>query len=104
MVFLPNPRLGQMPDVPDSVPLCDFILDETYGRRRIAESLNPFVCALTARSITAQQQKDDVAALSRTLAKALQWKVNEGSEYDKVAVIFAQNLVDIMTLTWLYID
>jgi hypothetical protein len=37
--------------------------------------------------------KENVDHLSRALSKELRWKVNEGSEYDKVAGIFALNTV-----------
>jgi hypothetical protein len=40
-----------------------------------------------------QKFKENVDHLSRTLSKELRWKVNGGSEYDKVAGIFALNTV-----------
>jgi len=117
MVFYPEPFVGQIPEIPDTLPICDFVLDEKHGRRPIAESLDPYTCGLTGKTITAQQQKDRVGHLARALAKEFGWRVNEGSEYDKVVGVFAFNTVraeapdslcptdgsrqiDIMTLSW----
>lgn len=100
MVFLPDPKLGlDLPEIPDSVPLCDFIPDEKYGRRPLGESLDPFICSTTAKSLSVYEQKARVAALSCALHQTLGWRVNEGSEFDKVAVIFAPNMV-----CWQYND
>jgi acyl-CoA synthetase (AMP-forming)/AMP-acid ligase II len=100
MVFHPPAVSGKIPEVPDTVPICDFILDEKHGRKPISKSWDPYVCGLTGSSFSMQEQKDRVDHLSRALAKELGWKVNEGSEYDKVAGVFALNTVDIMTLNW----
>ncbi|EXJ79692.1 hypothetical protein A1O3_07973 [Capronia epimyces CBS 606.96] len=100
MVFTPPSWLPKLPPVPDTVPICDFILDERYGRRPLSDSWDPYTCGLSGRSITARQQKENVDKLARGLAKEFGWKVNGGSEFDKVAGIFALNTIDIMTLSW----
>ena len=90
--------LPQLLEVPDTVPICDFMLDEKHGRLPIAKSKEAYTCGLTGKSVSAQQQKDDVDKLSRALAKEFGWEVNEGSEYDKVAGVFALNTVWNCTL------
>jgi hypothetical protein len=93
MVFYPPKWVPTLGDIPDTVPLCDFVLDEKHGRRPMSKSRDPFTCALSGRSCSMQKLKEKVDRLSRTLSKELGWKVNEGSEYDKVAGIFSLNTV-----------
>jgi len=93
MVFYPEKWVPELPEIPDDVPICDFMLDEQYGRRPYAESWDTYTCALSGRSITASQQRDHVEKLSRALARQFGWKVNEGTEYDKVVGVFALNTV-----------
>jgi len=95
MVFYPPacvPKLREE-DVPDTVPICDFMFDEQYGRFPIAKSKDPYTCGLTGKTITAQQQKERVTHLARALSKEFGWEVNKGSEFDKVAGVFAFNTV-----------
>lgn len=92
-MFYPPKLAGKVSQIPDTVSIHDFMLNEEHGRRRIAESLDPYTCGLTGKTFTAQQQKDRVAVLARAISRQLGWKVNEGSEYDKVAGIFAFNTV-----------
>jgi hypothetical protein len=33
MVFYPPAFVEKLPEVPDTVPICDFMLDEKHGRR-----------------------------------------------------------------------
>ena len=93
MVFYPPSFISKLPEVPDSVPICDFILDEQHGRRPLSESWDPYICGLSGTRITAKQQKERVDHLARALANEFGWKVNEGSEHDKVVGVFALNTV-----------
>ena len=93
MVFYPPKWVPALGNVPDTVPLCHFVLDEKHGRHPMSKSKDPFTCALSGTSYSTQMFKENVDLLSRTLSKELRWKVNEGSEYDKVAGIFALNTV-----------
>jgi hypothetical protein len=98
MVFYPPawvPKLSEE-DVPDTVPICDFMFDDQYGRSPITKSKDPYTCGLTGKTITAQQQKERVTYLARALSKEFGWKVNKGSEYDKVAGVFALNTVGLL--------
>lgn len=98
MVFYPEKWVPELPEIPDNVPICDFMLDEQYGRRPYSESWDTYTCALSGRSITATQQRDHVEKLSRALAQQFGWKVNEGTEYDKVVGVFALNTVWYMPI------
>lgn len=100
MVFYPPKLAGDLPEVPDTVPICDFMLNEEHGRKPIAQSWNPYVCGLTGSTFSMQEQKDRVKDLAKALSKELGWEVNKGTEYDKVAGVFALNTIDIMTLSW----
>jgi len=93
MGFYPPSWLPKLPEIPDTVPICDFILDEQYGRCPYSESRDTYTCGLSGRTIGARQQKESVETLARGLAKEFGWKVNEGSEYDKVVGVFALNTV-----------
>merc|ERR1712000_414869 len=100
MVFYPPPWVPKLPEIPDTVPICEFMLDEKYGRRPYSDSWDAYTCGLSGKSITARQQKENVDKLARALAKEFGWKVNEGTEYDKVVGVFALNTIDIMSLSW----
>ena len=93
MVFTSPAFMGELPEVPDTVPICDFMLDEKHGRRPYAQSWDPYTCGLTGKTIKAMEQKTRVDHLSRSLAKELGWEVNAGHEMDKVAGVFAFNTV-----------
>ncbi len=93
MLFTPPDASPPMVEVPDTVPICDFMFDEQYGRRPISESLDTYTCGITGRTITAHDQKERVGLLARSLADEMGWAVNEGSEYDKVVGVFALNTV-----------
>ncbi|KAK5468099.1 hypothetical protein LTS15_001073 [Exophiala xenobiotica] len=100
MVFYPPPWVPKLPEIPDTVPICEFMLDEKHGRRPYSDSWDAYTCGLSGKSITAVQQKESVDKLARALAKEFGWKVNEGTEYDKVVGVFALNTIDIMSLSW----
>ncbi|KAI4200928.1 MAG: hypothetical protein LQ350_003614 [Teloschistes chrysophthalmus] len=98
MVFTPPAWVPKMPfDPPDSIPICDFMLDERYGRRPLEDSRPPFTCGLTGFGYTALQLKVRVDKLARALSKELGWQPNKGSEWDKVAGVFS---IDTVTLAW----
>ncbi|KAI4104072.1 MAG: hypothetical protein L6R37_003478 [Teloschistes peruensis] len=101
MVFTPPAWVPEMPfDPPDSIPICDFMLDERYGRRPLEDSRPPLTCGLTGFGYTAIQVKDRVDKLASALSKELGWQPNKGSEWDKVAGVFSVNTIDTVTLAW----
>lgn len=98
MVFVPPSSAQALPEIPDTVSICDFIFDEKHGRRPTATSLDGYVCGISGKRVSASQQKDQVGWLASSLAQNLGWKVNEGSEFDKVIAIFALNTVSCLFL------
>ncbi|KAK6580225.1 hypothetical protein PZA11_007247 [Diplocarpon coronariae] len=100
MVFLPPSWVPQLSPIPDSVPISQFMHDESYGRRPLKTSRNPFTCGISGRTYTATELVERVDHLATALAGDLGWQPNEGTEWDKVVGIFALNTVDTMTLAY----
>jgi hypothetical protein len=69
------------------------MLDDAYGRRPLKTSRNPFTCGISGKTYTAQEMVDRTDLLARALAKEFGWQPNQGTEWDKVAGIFALNTV-----------
>ena len=80
-------------DPPDTVPICDFILDDKHRNLPLNEAKNFFTCGLTGKTYSPFQVKERTDLLARGLLQELGWKVNEGSEYDKVVGVFSVNTV-----------
>jgi hypothetical protein len=94
MVFYPPEWVPKLPfEPPDTVPICDFFLDEQHGRRDLGGSLDPYTCGISGLSFTAIDQKQRTEHLARALAEELGWAVNQGTEFDKVAGVFTLNTV-----------
>ncbi|KAL8945046.1 MAG: hypothetical protein Q9216_000030 [Gyalolechia sp. 2 TL-2023] len=92
MVFTAPQSVPKLPfDPPDSIPICDLMLDEQYGRRALSDSRPPFTCGLTGAEYSAPEVKKRVEQLARALSKELGWEPNKGTEWDKVAGIFSVN-------------
>lgn len=100
MPFLPPKWTPQCPEIPDTLSIPDFMFNEEHGRAAYSESRDAYTCGITGRRISAQQLKENHICIARALAKELGWKVNEGTEYDKVCGIFALNTVDVMSVNW----
>lgn len=69
------------------------MLEEDYGRRPLATSEPPFTCGLSGLEYSASEVKQRVENLSRSLAVELGWAPDVGTEWDKVAAVFALNTV-----------
>jgi len=94
MPFYPPPWVPELPfDPPDSIPICDFLLDEQYDRFPHRDSRPPFVCGLTGKSYSSTEVRERVDLLARGLAKELGWQPNKGTEWDKVIGVFSVNTV-----------
>ncbi|KAI4175363.1 MAG: hypothetical protein LQ343_001738 [Gyalolechia ehrenbergii] len=101
MVFTTPPSVPKLPfDPPDSIPICDFMLDEQYGRYALSDSRPPFTCGLTGVEYSAPEVKERVEKLARALSRELGWEPNKGTEWDKVAGVFSVNTIDTLTLSW----
>lgn len=97
MVFTAPSWVPKLPfEPPDSIPLCDFMLDEQYGRRALKTSRPPFTCGLNGFEYSAIELKDRVNKLARALSKELGWQPNKGTEWDKVAGVFSVNTVGLV--------
>jgi hypothetical protein len=93
MVFLPSKEAGELGPVPDSIPICEFILNEKYGRVAHDSSRDPYTCGLTGKSYSSREVIDRVDHLARGLSKEFGWAPNQGSEWDKTLAVFALNTV-----------
>ncbi|PSR80534.1 4-coumarate-CoA ligase [Coniella lustricola] len=99
MLFRPNAALPELPSIPNTVPLVDFIFENKHGRCPLTESLDPYVCGISGSSISAVAQKQRVNQLARALQEELGWQVNQGKSLEKVVGIFALNNIDFMTVS-----
>ena len=80
-------------EIPDTLSIGDFMLNEQYGRYPLAKSRPPFVCGLSGKAPSATDVKEQVELLARGLSKELGWQPNEGNEWDKVAAVYSLNTV-----------
>ncbi|KAI4747528.1 phenylacetyl-CoA ligase-like protein [Aureobasidium sp. EXF-12298] len=87
-------------DIPDSISVDKFILDENYERHPLGYSRPPFTCGLTGKQYSALEVKERVDFLARGLSKELGFLPNKGSEWDKVIGLFSINTIDTLTLAW----
>jgi hypothetical protein len=93
MVFHPPKGAPALQSPPDNVAICDFMLDERYGRYPLGYSKDPFTCGITGKSYSALETVDRVEYLASALAKEFGWHPNRGTEWDKVVGIFSVNTV-----------
>ena len=94
MVFTAPPWVPKLAfDPPDSIPISEFMLNESYGRHPLAQSRPPFTCGLTGAEYSAVEVRERVDKLARALSKELDWQANRGTEWDKVAGVFSLNTV-----------
>lgn len=101
MVFTSPSWVPKLPfDPPDSIPICDFMLEEHYGRHPLGYSNNPFTCGLTGKTYSSLEVRERVDYLARGLAKELGFHPNKGSEWDKVIAVFSVNTLDTLPLAW----
>ncbi|KAK2739432.1 hypothetical protein FQN57_006561 [Myotisia sp. PD_48] len=100
MVFHSPAWVAPLPQIPDDIPICDFILDEKYGRMPFAQSSDPFTCGLSGRTYSAAKVAERVEILARALAVEFGWHPNHGSPMDKVVGIYSFNSIDYLVLCW----
>lgn len=94
MIFKTPDWVPKLPfDPPDSIPICEFMLNETYGRHPLGYSRAPFTCGLSGAEYSALEVKDRVDSLAKALSKELGWLPNKGTEWDKVIGVFSLNTV-----------
>ena len=94
MVLTPPAWVPKLPfDPPNSIPICDFMLKEEYGRHPLEQSRPMFTCGLTGVGYSTSEVRDRVEHLARGISKELGWQPNEGTEWDKVIGVFSLNTV-----------
>lgn len=96
MVFYPPKSAGELPEIPDNIPISDFILTEHYGRVPLGYSRDPYTCGVTGKSYSTLEVTERVDYLSRALAKEFNWAPNQGTEWDKTVGIFTLNSVSFL--------
>ncbi|KAH8819830.1 acyl-CoA synthetase [Xylogone sp. PMI_703] len=99
MVFIPPNWTPQCPDIPDNVPIPDFIFDDNYGRYPSLDSKPPFACGLSGKSYSTSETRQRIEFLARALSAELGWNAGEGTEWAKVLAVFSFNSIDTITLT-----
>ena len=97
MVFTPASWAGELPPIPDNIPISEFMLTDHYGRNPLGYSRDPFTCGFTGKSYSWLEVVDRVDYLSRALAKEFGWAPNKGTEWDKTVGVFSLNSVRCLT-------
>jgi hypothetical protein len=104
MVYYPPRSNPPLPPIPDSIPISEFMLDESYGRSSLSSSLHPFTCGLSGKTYSWFEVRDRVEFLARALAKEFGWNPNQGTEWDKVVGCFLLNTVSVWLLFFFLSD
>ncbi|KAL7917959.1 hypothetical protein ACQKWADRAFT_305462 [Trichoderma austrokoningii] len=99
MVFTPPSYLAQLPDIPDSITIEEFLRDEQHGRRPLAKSRNPYTCGLTGRTYTAAEVAKRTELLARAIGTRLGFNPSEDTEWERVVAIYSVNSIDYIPLT-----
>lgn len=96
MVFLPVKSAGELPPIPDNIPISEFMLNEKYGRVAHDDSRDPYTCGFTGKSYSSREVVSRVDHIARGLSKEFGWAPNQGSEWDKTLAVFTLNTVGWM--------
>ncbi|KJZ75725.1 hypothetical protein HIM_04882 [Hirsutella minnesotensis 3608] len=99
MVFVPPAWAPQLPDLPDSITVGEFINSESYGRCPFASARNPYTCGISGKSHGPSHVARRVDCLARAIGKRLGFSPNEGTAWDRVVAIYALNTIDYIPLT-----
>jgi hypothetical protein len=98
MPFKPPSWVPKLPfEIPDTIPLNDFMFDERYGRYSLIKSRSPFICGISGKAPSTLETKEQIEHLAKGLSKELGWLPNEGTEWNKVAGMFSVNTVSRAT-------
>ena len=80
MIFLPPASIPKLPfEVPDDIPVHEFLFNEKYGRRPLKDSLPAFTDAVTGKSYSPEDVRSQVEFLARSLSKRLGWKPEDSA-------------------------
>ncbi|KAE8356137.1 hypothetical protein BDV28DRAFT_127717 [Aspergillus coremiiformis] len=100
MVFLPPSCAGELPAIPDNIPISEFMLNDHHGRNNLQDSRDPFTCGITGKSYSWPQVAERVEYLARAFAKEFNWAPNKGTEWDKAVTVFSVNTIDTISVCW----
>ncbi|KAL5349668.1 hypothetical protein ACLOAV_004698 [Pseudogymnoascus australis] len=100
MVFTPPASSPAMTDIPDTVSLPDFLLDNKYRSVPHEQAKNPFTCGLSGKTYTSLEWKDRTGWLARALHQELGFQVNQGTEWEKVIGIYTLNTIDTLAVSF----
>ena len=78
MSFFPGASIPELPfEVPDDVPIHEFLFNEKYGRRPIKDSYPALTDGVTGQSYTADEVQEHIELLARSLSKRLGWRMED---------------------------
>ena len=100
MIFTSPPWVPNVSGlIPETLSVGEFVLNGDPCRPPTGRGREPFVEAISGRSVSIEVLTDRVDRLARALAKELGWSPNEGSPWDKVVAIFSLNTVSSLIRT-----
>ncbi|CAH0054955.1 unnamed protein product [Clonostachys solani] len=99
MVFHPPAWVPQLPEIPDSITVGEFLSNERHGRYNLDLSRSPYTCGLTGKTYTARDVVDRTECIARSLARRLRFDPHDGTEWDRVVCLFSLNTIDYIPLT-----
>ncbi|EUC40743.1 hypothetical protein COCMIDRAFT_107983 [Bipolaris oryzae ATCC 44560] len=100
MVFHPPEWVPQMPSIPDSTPILDFLLQEKFGRHKLSQSHSPFVCGISGREYSVHEVSERTTLIAKGLLKSLEWEIDSRKQWEKVVGVFAFNSIDTLPVAW----
>jgi hypothetical protein len=80
-------------DIPDDVPLTDFVFNDVYRPYKCDESPTPFLDSINGIGFTVQKTRQRVEWLAAGLAAHLDIDTSSGDVFDRVVGVFAVNNV-----------
>ncbi|KAF3068601.1 4-coumarate--CoA ligase [Trichoderma lentiforme] len=99
MVFTPPSYLPQLPEVPDSITIEEFLRNEQYGRYPVAKARNPYTCGITGTTYNAAQVAERIDYMARAISKRLGLNPNEETEWERVVALYSVNTIDYLPFT-----
>ncbi|KAH7185015.1 uncharacterized protein B0J16DRAFT_340773 [Fusarium flagelliforme] len=99
MAFHPPSWAPQLPNIPDSISVADFINTDKAGRKDFSSSRSPYTCGVTGQSRSAAEVAQRVDFLARGLAKNVAFDAHDGTAWDRVVAIYALNTIDYIPVT-----
>jgi D-aminopeptidase len=93
MTFNPPSWAPQLPNIPDSISVADFINTDKAGRKAFSTSKSPYTCGVTGQSRSAAEVAQRVDFLARGLAKTVGFDAHDGTAWERVVAIYALNSV-----------